>query len=249
MQLSHLQKFWWVSQIERAQYLQFSRILQTLPCFWRAALVWRHCPLDHSLTCRYRARSTQTDRQRESSSEWSPLWRTLWSARMHRTGNRGRAAFCESQISGSWRKQRLAQRQYDRLSCHSEEPQTKKSGREKWTRSRLRLMVSSSQQEKSGKFTRSHPSPYTVYELVTEKHMHAVFLRLSPLGSYFFNTTFWGGAIQGGGGIQEGELFFQCHLFTFERTKFISNHCKTKLFRSKNDTVCVHDELPGELFK
>ena len=50
-----------------------------------------------------------------------------------------------------------------------------------------------------------------------------VFPWITPPGELFFNTTFLGGVI------------FQCHLFTSDRTKFISNRCKTKLVRSKNE--------------
>ena len=59
-----------------------------------------------------------------------------------------------------------------------------------------------------------------------------VFPWLTPLGSYFFNTTLWGDFFSPR---FQGELFFQCHLFTFDRTKFISNQCKTKLVRLKNE--------------
>ena len=64
--------------------------------------------------------------------------------------------------------------------------------------------------------------------------------RLTPLGSYFFNITFWGG-------YSGGELIFQCHLFTSDVTKFIWNLCKTKLFTWKKKTrpmVCM-TSCPG----
>ena len=69
-------------------------------------------------------------------------------------------------------------------------------------------------------------------------------------GELFFQHHLLRGSHSRGGVIQEGELFFQCHFFTFDRTKFIFNCCKTKLFRSQNEIYShVHDELPGELFE
>ena len=39
-------------------------------------------------------------------------------------------------------------------------------------------------------------------------------------GNYILNTTFWGGVIQEGRGVvQEGELFFQCNLFTSDQKR------------------------------
>ena len=49
--------------------------------------------------------------------------------------------------------------------------------------------------------------------------------------------------------IQKGQLIFQVHLFTSDETKFRSKRYKPKLFRSKNETYSVRDQLPGELFE
>ena len=51
-------------------------------------------------------------------------------------------------------------------------------------------------------------------------------------GSYFFNTTFWGGVIQ-----EEEELCFQCHLSTFYKLKSISNCCKTKILGQRTKPI------------
>ena len=64
---------------------------------------------------------------------------------------------------------------------------------------------------------------------------------MTPLGVIFSTPPFEGG----GGVIHEGELFFQCHLSTFYKMKSISNRCKTKIFRAKDETYSVRNELPG----
>ena len=62
-----------------------------------------------------------------------------------------------------------------------------------------------------------------------------------------------GGSYSGGGVIQEGELFrrgsYSGGSFISDKTKFRSNHCKPKLFRSKNEIFSVCHELPRELFE
>ena len=51
------------------------------------------------------------------------------------------------------------------------------------------------------------------------------------------------------GSYSGGELLFHYHLFTSDQTKLRSNRCKTMIFRSKNETYSVRDELPGELIE
>ena len=60
-------------------------------------------------------------------------------------------------------------------------------------------------------------------------------------GELLFQQHLLKGELFKRGVIQEGELFFRCHLFTFDRTKFISKACSVK--------ERVHDGLPGELFE
>ena len=81
------------------------------------------------------------------------------------------------------------------------------------------------------------------------KYANTVFPRLTPLASYF-STPPLRRSCSIGGLIQEGELFFQCHLFTSDGTKFIWNLCKTKLFMSKKKKktrllVCMMMSSPG----
>ena len=60
-----------------------------------------------------------------------------------------------------------------------------------------------------------------------------------------FQHHLWGKVIQERELFRRGVIFFQCHLSAFYKTKSRSNRCKTKIFRSKDETFCARDDLPG----